>query len=815
MPVRTECRCFHCGQPVADPARWTVRVRNQLEPMCCPACQTVASAIIAGGLENYYRFRSQPARQPDIAGVPGRDAWLAYDDPVWQTSFVRHFDAAGQSQAEVQLSVSDIHCAACCWLIEQAIQKFPDASIRVNLATHQAVLRWNPSSQTLGQLLAAIGRVGYTALPNQASEAREQSEREHRRQLIRLGIAGLAMMQAMMFALALYSGDWSGMEPEQQQLMRWFSLVIILPVMFYSALPFYRGAWRSVKALGAAGMDVPVSLALWIAFAASLYSVVTGHGAVYFDSISMFVFLLLLARFTEARVRNNYFGSQLAPLPVSCSCLTDVVNHPASIVSKPVHQVNAGEMILVRAGETIPLDGVIADGSGTVNEASFSGEQLPLPKTVGDIVYAGTINGDGVLTLRITHTAGQTRFDELTRLGEWGSSQKPAIALLADKLASGFTLCVLVLALVSGWFWAGHDSSRAFSVVLSILVVSCPCALSLATPAALSFCYQTLRQHGALMISGNTTDHLAAIDRVVFDKTGTLTDGRFSLVRTESLLPSGNITQLRELASALETYSGHPLAHAFRDLVTDITLADVRVVSGRGIEALHEATAYRIGSREFCRELAVCDLPVAALVADDACKQILPVYLVKAGQWLARFDLADQLRPEAKQVVATLQRQGKTVEILSGDSSGASEKLAQQLGIVECRSAASPEQKLAHIRHLQQQGYKVLMIGDGINDIPVLAQADASVAMPGASDLAKIKADIVLLHPSLTLVLDVLGHAHKTRAIIRQNIAWALLYNGIALPLAAAGLVQPWLAALGMSLSSLWVTFNSLRLRKL
>jgi len=788
--------------------------------MCCPGCQTVAGAIVAGGLENYYQYRSALAVKADEVQRKDKNYFRAFDDRVLQQSFVVYSSDEKQPEAklaEVQLYIEGIHCAACCWLIEHALQKKAGVkSISVSLATHKALLCWDTNQHLLSELLQCVHDVGYEALPYQPELARQQQEKERRTQLLRLGIAGIGMMQAMMFAIALYSGDFSGIDAAHKQFMRCFSLIVTVPVLFYSAAPFFKNAWRNIRSFHA-GMDLPVSLALLIAFVASLHAVAFKTGEVYFDSISMFVFLLLLARYAESSVRRRLVDFSGNNLPLTCECLADLSSSRVEV--KAVNKIEAGQIIRIKAGENIPLDGIVLEGNSSVNESAFSGEQQAVNKTAGDVVFAGTIDGDGVLTLRVTTTAGQTRLDMITRLSEWSQAQKPRVSVIADQFASIFTIVVLLLAACAGIYWHLQGSTQTFAIVLSILVVSCPCALSLATPSALACCYQALRKNGLLVNSNHMIEQSRHITHIIFDKTGTLTRGNFSISRTHAL--SIKEPAALELAAALERYSEHPLAAAFQSIATDIALTDVQTFSGKGVEGVWQGERYRIGSLHFCAELAGITVPENVNQSLMDLSQIIlqRVYLVKNQQWLAAFDLKDALRPEVKSLVEHLKQLGKQVEILSGDASGAAEQIATQCGITVCHSAMTPEGKLEYISHLQAQGHRVLMVGDGINDIPVLAKANLSIAMSHASDLAKIKADAILLgnsdNASLLPIRDLLRHTEKARRVIAQNISWALLYNGIALPLAAMGLVSPWMAALGMSVSSLVVTFNSLRLCKI
>jgi Cu2+-exporting ATPase len=779
--------------------------------MCCPGCQAVATAIIAGGFDQYYQFRTQAASTAQQLAFDQRqfnDEFVFCDDAQLQQSFVTRLSA---DEVETRLGIDDIHCAACCWLIENALRKLIGVThIAVNLGSHRATLRWNPSQIKLSQILRQLQQLGYHALPFRADGQQQQQAQSRRTQWLRLGVAAMVMMQAGMFSFALYSGSFTGIAVEHQRLLQILGLLMTAPVMFFSATPFFRGAWRCLRA-GQLGMDVPVSLALWVAFSASVYTAITGIGDVYFDSISMFVFLLLLARFAESSARQHFFAAEVADcLPLMCRVCVDGQTAP---LEKRVAEVMVQDRLQIRPGEVMAFDGVIVSGQSSINESAFSGEALPVIKTIGDSVYAGTLNGEGLLIVEVRKALGQARLDVIGHLAQRSEAQKPAVALLADAIARHFTLVVLLLAVGSGVYWGMVSGvQHAIAIVISVLVVSCPCALSLATPAALAFCYQSLRQQGLWVISGDLLARMHRIDVVVFDKTGTLTQGEFALqsVQLTASAAARNNTQaqLTEIAAALERVSGHPMASAFRSIATDWQVEAVKILTGLGVEGRIHGERYRIGSRQFCEQWGAVVDPVHPVAHAQ------PIYLATPQNVLAIFWVRDAIRPEAFSVVQALQKNGLRVMMLSGDSSGAAEQVAQQLGIDECLSGLSPEQKLAHLSTLQKQ-HQVMMVGDGINDIPVLAQADVSIAMNTASDLAKVKADAILLRNHLSALLALFQHCRATRRIIHQNLYWALLYNGVALPAAVMGLVPAWLAAIGMSASSLWVTLNSVRLRKI
>ncbi len=693
--------------------------------------------------------------------------------------------------------------------------------ISVNLGSHRATLRWRSSQIKLSTILKKLHQIGYHSQPFHHHSHQSAQAQLRRKQWLRLGVAAMVMMQAGMFSFALYSGEFTGIAVEHKRLLQILGLIMTAPVMLFCATPFFFGAWRSLRA-GQVGMDVPVSLALCIAFAASTVTAFSGRGEVYFDSISMFIFLLLLARFAESSARQHFFASEVASwLPLKCRVRDD--HHASSsqlenhFQEKKLTDVALNAHVQVRVGEIIPFDGVVIEGQSCVNESTFSGESLPVLKKMGDPVYAGTINGESLLIIQVKQRLGKARIDVITHLAEQNEVRKPAIAELTHRVAQYFSVLVLMLAVVSGVYW-WLATGWQHAIVISILVVSCPCALSLATPAALTFCYQALRKQGLWVISGELMARMKTISVLVLDKTGTLTKGVFQLqafqLTPQAIALHYQPQQVKEIAAALESISGHPMASAFQSIATDWQAHEVMVASGMGVEGVIAGQRYRIGSRQFCEQWC----PVADQIDYPATTQ--PIYLAKPDALLAIFNVQDTLREDAAEVVSTLQQQGLHLVMLSGDSSGAAQQIAQQLGIRHYHTGLSPEQKLEQLIALQQKHSHaemagVMMVGDGINDIPVLAQADVAIAMNAASDLAKVQADAILLRNQLTPLLALFQHCKATRRVIYQNLFWALLYNGLSLPAAAMGWMPPWVAAIGMSMSSLLVTINSLRLRKI
>jgi len=606
----------------------------------------------------------------------------------------------------------------------------------------------------------------------------------------------------MMCAVALYMDLFISVEDEFMVYFKWISLLLSTPIMIYSAQPFYVGAWRSLKQ-GHLSMDVSVSLALIGAFVASMWATVFNTGEVYYDSITMFVFFLLLGRFLELRARRkaSESSSNLARLvPIMATRIDEEGEHEVAAKTLQV-----GDRVRVLAGATLPADGIIVEGQASLNESMLTGEQLPLLKQVGDSVYAGTINTDAPLQIRVSHRIEESRIAQIMRLQDHALDDKPAIAQMADVLSRHFILVLLIIAAAVWTFWHFHQPEQAFWVTLAVLVATCPCALSLATPTALTSATARLTRSGILLRRGHVLDVLTKANRIVMDKTGTLTTGNISLTSTTALAELSE-DQCLAIARALEAYSEHPIARAFKSTAADDALlpaSEVVPVIGHGIEGCVAGKHYRIGSARWL-----------ALPTEHTASQGLAIYLADESRVLARFILADTLRPDARALIQAFKAAGLQTTILTGDSSAQADEVARELGVDELVKGVTPDGKLAYLKAREAQGDISIMVGDGINDAPVLAGAHASFAMAGGTDLAKNSADAILLADDLSRLLDARTLAIRTRKIIKENFAWSIGYNLLVLPLAASGWLPPYLAAAGMSLSSLIVVTNSMRLNR-
>ncbi|WP_279490823.1 heavy metal translocating P-type ATPase [Aeromonas veronii] len=791
--------CFHCGEPVPANSGYSLEIKGIVRPMCCPGCQAVAETIMECGLASYYDHRTAPGTKGDL--VPEELAALThYDLAEVQQDFVTD----NGTLREIQLTVEGLTCAACAWLIERHLMTLGGLRyINVNTTTHRARIKWDPDQLSLSDILKGFAQIGYRAYPFQTHQQEALYAKEVRSYMFRLALAGLGSMQVMMCAVALYMDLFISVEDEFMVYFKWISLLLSTPIMIYSAQPFYVGAWRSLKQ-GHLSMDVSVSLALIGAFIASMWATVFNTGEVYYDSITMFVFFLLLGRFLELRARRkaSESSSNLARLvPIMATRIDEEGEHEVAAKTLQV-----GDRVRVLAGATLPADGIIVEGQASLNESMLTGEQLPLLKQRGDQVYAGTINTDAPLQIRVSHRIEESRIAQIMRLQDHALDDKPAIAQMADQLSRHFILVLLIIAAAVWTFWHFHQPDQAFWVTLAVLVATCPCALSLATPTALTSATANLTRNGILLRRGHVLDVLTKANRIVMDKTGTLTTGEISLTGTTTLAEMDE-TQCLAIARAMEAQSEHPIARAFRlptDSISVLSSArEITPVIGHGITALVDGVRYRIGSARW-------------LGLDPAQERGrgLAIYLANEQQVLARFNLEDTLRPDARALIAAFKAAGLQTTVLTGDSSLQADEIARELGVDELVKGVSPDGKLAYLKAREAQGDISIMVGDGINDAPVLAGAHASFAMAGGTDLAKNSADAILLADDLSRLLEARVLAMRTRKIIIENFAWSIGYNLLVLPLAACGWLPPYLAAAGMSLSSLIVVTNSMRLNR-
>jgi P-type Cu2+ transporter len=789
-----------------------VEVLGREEPMCCYGCQAVARAIITAGHADFYRYRTGNAPTgreliPDFI-----EQTRVYDHPDVQKSFVRVEDG---NLREAALIMEGITCAACVWLNERHIAQLPGVvESQINYATHRARIRWDETRIRLSDILQAISAIGYSAHPYDPLRQQAAFERERRTHLRRLGVAGVLGMQVMMFSVTLYVGAWSGMEADFRTFFRWIGLVLTLPVLLYSAVPFFRGAWRDLRNTRI-GMDVPVALGILVAFAGSVQATWSGGGEVYYDSVTMFVFFLLVSRYFElmARKRGADMAERLNHAQPAMATRMVVSDGGERTEVVPVARLEPGDRVLVKPGEGIPADGRLEAGDASVNEAFLTGESTPVRKVVGDELIGGSINIESPLRLSVTRVGMETVLAQIMRLLERAQNEKPAITRLADRIAGGFVGGVILMAGLVGVYWWQTAPDSWLPIVVAVLVVTCPCALSLATPTAISAATGAMLSCGLLSARGNRLETLARCTHVVFDKTGTLTRGA-PVVSTIHLLSELDRAAVLEVAAALESQSEHPLGKAIVKAAAGYPLArDLVNHPGAGLSGRIDGKTWFIGSPDFVSRH--CTQPIGAAGLDALPEAAgIRILLADAGRFHAVMILCDEIRADARATVTALRRAGKRVMLVSGDNPASVRQVADTVGIDAVYSDMKPRDKLERIQALQHQGAVVTMVGDGINDAPVLAAADVSIATHGAAQISQASADMILLSDRLLALADGMHIARQAMRIVHQNLAWAMVYNLVALPAAACGYVAPWMAAIGMSSSSLLVVVNALRLTR-
>ena len=910
--------CYHCQQPVPAGIHIT---DDHGHAYCCHACEAVAHIISAHHLEQYYQVRDRPAPRPEHPYDPAH--WQAYDLPEIAAQYT-YKDGDDQ---EIHLYIDGLHCAACTWLISRALQDAHGINhTRINLGTGRAEIRWRDTP--LSAILATIASLGYTPNLHTPDEEDNKQRRERNHDLLRLIVAGLGMMQVMMFATGLYTGAWHGIDHEYEQLLRWISLLCSAPVMLYAGYPYLKNAWLGLRHCQP-NMDLPIALACAGAWLASLYHTLIGRGEIYYDGVTMFIFFISISRYLEAHTRRRARHNQQH----FARLLPDAVykyNDSGEMQLVPLPTIQPGDHIRVLPTHTIPVDGEITGGASRIDEQMLTGESTPQYKTSGDRVHAGSTNLQSPLDIRVTQTGQQTTLAAIRRISARAEQHRSPQIDRNEALAQHTVLAVLILAAAGYLLWQFIDPARAFDIALAILVATCPCALSLATPTVLTAALNHAHKHHILIKNSNTLDRLTHIRRILFDKTGTLTQGKYQLRRSDYY---GEPQRLLAIAKTLETHSTHPIAWYYsQQPVATVAMDNIEQHSGKGISGDYDGSRWYIGSAAYMQENGVAippavspvgwvsaqrvtqqpntetpteplplpvgdwnsssegrkswggvrphttdtdtttdvgwvsaqrvtqqpntetpaelspsavgdwnsasegrenwggvrsdspllqwgrgrgwDLP-AHLTSESATNETdattTHVYLAENRTLRAHYQLGD---PERANLAATLtQLQSHYhLAIASGDRAENVARLAARYGITDRHGGLDPAAKLALLEANDPE--HTLMIGDGINDAPVLARASVSVAVGRANPLSQTHADIVLLKNGPEALPYLLELAARSRRITRQNLIWATVYNLTILPLAISGYLTPWIAALGMSTSSLLVIANALRIHR-
>jgi Cu2+-exporting ATPase len=747
--------------------------------------------------------RQNSNKQIDLKVLDEADEWSAFSRPY----------AKKDGCWESNIQIDGMHCAACSLTIEEALNAVPGVlQANVSAGSHRARVIWSEQAVKPSDWIQAVHTVGYRAVPANDIFARERRLAEGRQALWQLSVAGLCMMQVMMYAYPTYNALPGDMTQEMLNLLRWASWVLTLPVLIFSCGPFFKNALKDISQRRVS-MDLPVAIGMVITFVVSTLGTFNPQGLfgkeVYFDSLTMFVFFLLAGRWLEHRLRDRTAGA-LEALMNRMPDQVSRVKADGEVELVPVRRLQPNDVVRILPGDTLPADGTVLKGDTLVDEALLTGESHPIHRSVGSAVIAGSHNLSSVIDMRIDHIGNQTRYAQIVALMQSASTSKPPIAKLADRIAKPFLIAVLFAAILAGAYWWRQDPGHALMVAASVLIVTCPCALSLATPAAMLAAAGALAKQGVMVRNLSSFEALAKVDTVVFDKTGTLT--RDAMVLSHTTVRTGaSQVQVLAWASTLAQNSLHPVSKALvaaaqNNIESNLILKDATEIAGGGVKAMGivqgQSVSLRLGSATFCniaQSKRTLSNQVQAYLADDQ-------------GWLATFDLIEDVREDAQKTIKALQLAGMTVHLLSGDSAQAAARVAQQVGIKDFQGGCTPQDKLAFLQQQKSAGRNVAVVGDGLNDGPMLAGAHVSFAFGQAVPLAQAQSDFVVLGGKLEVVAQAAVLAKRTLKIVKQNLWWAAIYNAICVPLAVFGWLPAWLAGLGMAFSSLFVVLNALRL---
>lgn len=805
--------CFHCGLEIPTEADFHSKLEDVQRDFCCFGCQSVCEAIFQSGLQGYYQ-RTPQGTLLAPPPLPPKDLEM-YDLDEVQQDFV---NCQGDIR-DTHLLVEGIHCAACVWLIERGMMRTGGVqSANVNLAGKRLHIRWDNQRVKLSTLIATLSKIGYAGVPYDPEVAEGAMKRINRALLYRLFFAGFAMMNLALISIALYSGADQG---KFRGFFQWMGCALATPTLLYSAYPFYKGAWSGLRNMRLT-MDLPIALGLAVTYFYSLYVTIRGGsaGEVYFDTVTNLTFVILVGRYLEGMYRHQAVAasSRLMDLqPRVATLIKDSEEHITLI-----RGIKVGDHVLVKPGYKVPVDGVIIEGHSSIDESMLSGESAPVSKSVGMTVSTGTLNVNGALLVEVQSTLQNTMLAKIIRLVEEAQSSKAPIQRIADLIVPWFVLVTLVCASFTFWLWHGQSFELALMAATSVLIITCPCALGMATPMSIAVASGLGAKHGILIKNGLVLETLSKVTHFVFDKTGTLTEGKMSLAHS---FTAANVDAriALSMAAAVERYSEHSIAlaivkgaeqHELR--YRDIIVSCFQATPGRGISASIQGMDIFMGNADWLVQQGITlDQELLQQTHEAEVRAMSCVHYAQDGVHLASFALADQLRGDAQQLVNELRAAGIAMTLLSGDRKAVAEAIATQLGGMEVIAEVLPQDKDQVIQRLQQEGAVVAMVGDGINDAPALIRADVGIALGSGTDVSVESADIVLMHNELNKVRQATMLSRRTLRTIKQNIGLSFVYNSIMVPLAVMGHVTPLVAAITMPISSLLVIGNASRIRNL
>jgi Cu2+-exporting ATPase len=794
--------CDHCGLPV--PAGL---VENGAElQFCCNGCRVAYDVIRGHGLDGYYDIKARIDAPDEPAHVSGK-SFAEFDDPAFHRLYCRTLPSGLET---VELYLEGVHCAACVWLVEKLTVVVDGvADVRLDLGKALATVAWNPGTTPLSEVARFLDSIGYTPHPFRGVEARDMARREERALLVRIAVAGAIAGNVMLTAFALYGGHFHGISAEFQSFFRWASLALAVPSVTWCATVFYRGAWGALKTR-ALHMDLPIAIGILAGFTQGAINTIRGAGEIYFDSVTALIFFLLVGRFLQRRQQLKAASS--TELMFSLAPSTARLVEAEGVREVPLEALTPGATVEIRAGDSVPADGVVTEGSSILDRSLLTGESLPEPVEIGDPVHAGTVNLGARLLIEVRATGEDTRVGRLMRLVEEAAMRRAPVVLLADRISGWFVAVVLALAAITLGVWLRLDPEHAVSHAVALLIVSCPCALGLATPLAVSAAIGRAARRKILIKGGDALESLARPGRMLLDKTGTLTEGRLAVVRwwgDESVKPA---------VAAIERHSAHPVARALAAIAPEVDSPDAREVhelAGAGVEGLVDGRRVLVASAAHAtRELGLLP-PTASDVVDGYAEDGLsPIVIAVDDRVVAVAAIGDPLRPDSEGSVSAIRASGWRIEILSGDHPVVVRSIASQVGIeaAAARGGASPEDKLEAVRRTAADA-TTAMVGDGVNDAAALAAATVGVGVHGGAEAALAAADVYLARPGLEPVVELLRGSRRTLGVIRRNLVLSLAYNVVAISFAITGHMSPLLAAVLMPLSSMTVVLSSYRAR--
>ena len=807
----TTSSCFHCGLPVDEKNRITQTIQNQRREFCCHGCSSVCEMIYESGLQGFYQ-RTPDGQLLAPPPEPPQETKL-YDIDEIQSEFVH----SQGNVRDIHLMVEGIHCSACVWLIERSLVKLPGLiDVKVNLANKRLFIRWDNSLNKISSIIEHLGNIGYAATPFNPESAEGLIKKQNRALLLRMAFAAFAMMNLLWVSIALYSGADKG---EFKQLFHWVGFLLATPTLFYSGWPFLKGAWSSLK-MTSLTMDVPIAIGASATYSYSVFITVSQPtiGEVYYDTVVNFIFVILVGRFLEAKSKRHAVDATQRLMDLQPRVAHVVRDNETHIV--PIRAIQKDEIILVKPGDKIPVDGIVVAGSSSVDEALLSGEAVPVNKKVDDKLSAGTVNVESTLRVKVTATLRNTSLGKIISLVEEAQASKAPIQCIADQIVPWFVAITLLLATLTFAFWFNNGIEHALLAATSVLIITCPCAFGLATPMSIAVASGLAARNGLLIKNGAVLEYLSTIQHFVFDKTGTLTEGK---MRVKKIITHENQQQMLETIAHLESLSEHSIASAIvnearaQNITPDPQKAHCFVNKpGYGISGEINQKNVFVGNLKWLQKNHI-ELQNNYLndSAELEKKGISCVHIAIDKQHCGFVAIADQLRADAKTLINNLEQAGIQLTLLSGDKQAVAEAIAEELGGMNVVAEVLPQEKDSVIQNLQQQGQQVAMIGDGVNDAPALIRADVGIAIGSGTDVSMESADIVLLSNELDKIRLAADLSRRTLRTIRQNIGLSITYNIIMVPLAMMAFVTPLFAAIAMPISSLAVIGNASRIRTL